>query len=164
MIARDAHVVGFPESAAEQARRRGAQGEALMIPLSRSWAYAHIRMSSASKFPVEGLARFFRALGDETRVRIVALLTHGELCVCHVEAALEISQPTASRQLAILKHAGVVSARRDGSWIHYRLADQLDEGRKAQLRALIRHFSARDVLKRDVERLLKTRGPGACRD
>jgi ArsR family transcriptional regulator len=55
----------------------------------------------------------FRALGDETRIRIVALLAHGELCVCHLDKALDLGQPNASRQLSILKHAGIVESRRE---------------------------------------------------
>ena len=54
------------------------------------------------------MARLFKALGDETRLRIVALLSHGELCVCHIEAALTLTQPTASRHLGVLRATGVV--------------------------------------------------------
>jgi ArsR family transcriptional regulator len=108
------------------------------------------------------LALFFRVLGDETRVRIVALLAHGELCVCHVQEALGLSQPNASRHLTVLKHAGVVRSRRVGTWIHYALAPQLDEHRKRQLRALIAIFSGQQILRRDVNRLLKAKGPNAC--
>jgi ArsR family transcriptional regulator len=107
--------------------------------------------------------RLFKALGDETRMRIVALLAHGDLCVCHVEAALSLSQPTASRHLAVLRTAGVVEARREGTWVYYGLAPQLDGLARAQLKALVAAFSKQDVLKRDVEHLLATRGPSACR-
>lgn len=108
------------------------------------------------------LASFFKALGDETRVRIVALLAHGELCGCHFEHALELPQSTVSRQLKVLKTAGIVSARRDGTWMHYRLAEQADPERKIQLEGLIRSFGRRPDLKNDVKRLVRTRGPGKC--
>ena len=65
---------------------------------------------------VRSLSRLFRALSDETRLRIVALLTHGELCVCHLESALALSQSNASRQLGVLRAAGVVDNRRDVSY------------------------------------------------
>jgi ArsR family transcriptional regulator len=117
----------------------------------------------ASKLPVRPVSRLFKALGDETRLRIVALLAHGELCVCHVQEALSLTQPNASRQLGILKNAGVVEARRGGSWTYYRLAAQLDDQCRTQLRALQRAFAGQAVLRKDVERLLRTRGPGACR-
>jgi ArsR family transcriptional regulator, arsenate/arsenite/antimonite-responsive transcriptional repressor len=111
---------------------------------------------------VRPVSRFFKALGDETRLRIVALLTHGELCVCHVQEALGLSQPNVSRHLAILRSAGIVEDRRDRNWVHYRLSSQADPECKRQLRELMRGFAKREVLRRDVERLLKSRGPGAC--
>lgn len=118
--------------------------------------------TTAASLEVRAAARLFKALGDETRLRIVALLSHGELCVCHLEGALDLSQPTASRQLAVLKNAGVVDARREGNWVYYRLADQVDPHCERQLRSLIRGFADQKALARDVERLLKSRGPGAC--
>lgn len=112
---------------------------------------------------LRGLSRMMKALGDETRLRIVALLSHGELCVCHIEGALGLTQPTASRHLSVLRAAGVVDDQRKGTWVYYTMADQLDPDCKSVLRALVGSFAKRDVLKRDVERLLKTRGPNACK-
>lgn len=104
------------------------------------------------------MARLFRALGDETRVRIIALLTHGELCVCHIETALGLPQPTASRQLSTLRAAGVVTRRREGSWIYYRLADQSDDECRRVIVA-IKNFAAQKTLRKDLDRLRKTTGP-----
>jgi ArsR family transcriptional regulator len=109
------------------------------------------------------LTKLLKALADETRLRIVALLAHGELCVCHVESGLDIPQPTASRHLAVLRHAGVVEARRDGSWIHYRLAVQADPASERVLQALVSEFGRADVLATDVQRLRETKGPTSCR-
>ncbi len=73
------------------------------------------------------LVSLYQALADETRLRILAILADlpggpgGELCVCHIHASLGVSQPTASRHLAYLRKAGLVEARRDGVWMHYRL-------------------------------------------
>ncbi|HLM43787.1 MAG TPA: metalloregulator ArsR/SmtB family transcription factor, partial [Myxococcaceae bacterium] len=76
-------------------------------------------MSAAvSTLDVRQASRFFKALGDETRLRIVALLSHGELCVCHFASALGLNQSTTSRQLSVLRAAGVVEARREGSWVY----------------------------------------------
>jgi ArsR family transcriptional regulator len=105
------------------------------------------------------LSRIFKALGDETRLRMVALLAHGELCVCHIERALELSQPNASRQLAVLKNAGLVDTRREGNWIHYRLAPQADPDAKRLLGALIAVFSKRAELQRNYERVTQCCGP-----
>jgi len=117
----------------------------------------------AATLNVRPITRLFRALGDETRLRIVALLAHGELCVCHIETALSLSQPSASRQLGILRTAEVVETRREGSWIYYRLAPQADRECRAILRTLARSFGAEEQLRKDVERLVTVKGPGACR-
>ena len=120
-------------------------------------------MVNAAKLEVKPVSRLFKALGDETRLRIVALLSHGELCVCHLQDALGLSQSNVSRHLAVLRAAGVVEDRRDGTWVYYRLVSQSHPDCERQLRELVKSFGHRDVLRVDVERLLKTRGPGACR-
>jgi ArsR family transcriptional regulator len=119
----------------------------------------HMHSTALSVRPV---AQLFKALGDDARLRIVALLSHGELCVCHLQEALRLTQPTASRHLAVLRSAGVVEASRKGSWVYYRLADQEDDARKRQLRAVVREFARQNTLREDVERLVRVRGPGAC--
>jgi ArsR family transcriptional regulator len=68
------------------------------------------------------LAEVYRALADETRLRILALLRDGEVCVCHLQGSLRLPQPTISRHLAYLRKSRLVEARRDGVWMHYRLA------------------------------------------
>jgi len=112
---------------------------------------------------VRSLTKLFRALGDETRLRIVALLSHGELCVCHIETALELSQPNVSRQLGILRAAGIVDARRDGSWMYYSLAPQEHEQVKSMLDHLVASFGAEKAIRSDVVKLRKSCGPDACR-
>jgi ArsR family transcriptional regulator len=119
-------------------------------------------MSSAA-LDVRSFSRLFKALADETRLRIVALLSHGELCVCHLEEALRLSQPKVSRHLATLRAAGVVEDRRDGTWVYYRLLPQPDADCERQLRALVRTFAKRSILRRDLERLVKVRGPESCK-
>ena len=118
--------------------------------------------AAAPDLEVRSISRFFRALGDETRLRIVALLSHGELCVCHFQEALGASQPNVSRHLAVLRAAGIVEDRRKGSWVYYRLLPQENEDRERHLRALVRSFAGQDVLRRDIQRLVKICGPGAC--
>lgn len=67
------------------------------------------------------LLSVFKALSDETRLRIVKLLENGELCVCHIVAAVDMSQSKISFHLKILKEAGLVKDWREGKWMHYRL-------------------------------------------
>jgi ArsR family transcriptional regulator len=72
------------------------------------------------------LERTFKALADQTRLRIIALLSGGEVCVCDIQAALGIPQPRTSRHLAYLRRVGLVADRKDGLWVHYRLANPED--------------------------------------
>jgi len=68
-------------------------------------------------------SRFFKALGDETRLRILKLLETRELCVCEVMVALDLTQPTASHHLGLLESAGFVKARKEGKWVFYSIAN-----------------------------------------
>jgi ArsR family transcriptional regulator len=120
-------------------------------------------IEDANEVGVRPLTKLFRALGDETRLRIVALLSHGELCVCHLETALDLSQPNVSRQLGILRAAGVVDARRDGSWMYYSLAPQEHEAVKAMIDQVARLFGAKHAIRSDHAKLKKSCGPGACK-
>jgi ArsR family transcriptional regulator, arsenate/arsenite/antimonite-responsive transcriptional repressor len=83
-----------------------------------AWAYT----LSRPRNELVGLEAAFKALGDTTRLRIAHLLDGGEVCVCHVHEALGLSQPKVSRHLAYLRRAGLVTTRREGRWIYYRLS------------------------------------------
>ncbi len=96
-------------------------------------------------------------------MRIIALLVHGELCVCHVESALGLNQPNCSRQLGILKSAGIVDSRRDGTWVYYRITEQETASVTSVLDVLTRTFGAERALRADHARLKKTCGPVACK-
>ena len=74
----------------------------------------------------DSLDTFFKALADPTRLRLIRLLGDQELCVCSCVELLNTSQPKISRHLAYLKRAGLVAARRDGKWTHYRIIDPPD--------------------------------------
>ena len=76
--------------------------------------------------PIDQLETVFKALADRTRLRILALLGNNEVCVCHIHDSLGLPQPTVSRHLAYLRRSGLVSARRDGVWMHYRVSQSLD--------------------------------------
>jgi ArsR family transcriptional regulator, arsenate/arsenite/antimonite-responsive transcriptional repressor len=72
---------------------------------------------------MQDLLNIFKALSDETRLRILKLLEYGELCVCDIVAALDMIQPKVSFHLSALKGAGLLRDRRQGRWTHYRLDD-----------------------------------------
>ena len=67
------------------------------------------------------LELFFRALADRTRLRLINLIGDDEVCVCFLVEIIGVNQPKISRHLAYLRRAGIVAARRDGKWMHYRL-------------------------------------------
>src|SRR2546426_9441890 len=69
----------------------------------------------------------FKALADNTRLRLISLMGDSEVCVCFFVAILKTSQPKISRHLAYLRRAGIVAARRVGKWMHYRLTEPPDE-------------------------------------
>jgi ArsR family transcriptional regulator len=74
---------------------------------------------------IDELEDVFKALADKTRLRILALLGNNEVCVCHLHDTLGLPQPTVSRHLAYLRRSGLVSARRDGVWMHYQVSRSL---------------------------------------
>jgi ArsR family transcriptional regulator len=81
--------------------------------------------------------RFFLALADATRLRILNLLSRGEVCVAHFSEVLGESQPKVSRHLAYLRGAGLVSTRRDGKWIFYKLDWPASDGLAVVLSGLL---------------------------
>jgi ArsR family transcriptional regulator len=104
------------------------------------------------------LETFFKALADSTRLRILGLLLTGEVCVCHIHESLKIPQPKASRHLAYLRKSGLVEARRDGLWMHYRLADLPDPVLQT-LGETVRHaLTHLDAVHRDADQLQKRTG------
>jgi ArsR family transcriptional regulator len=93
----------------------------------------------------------FKALSDETRLRILKLLEHGELCVCDIVAALDTIQPKVSFHLSTLKEAGLIKDRKQGKWIHYR-PDESDMFRRFLLLSTLERI-AEESVRQDRERL-----------
>ncbi len=107
--------------------------------------------------------RIFRALSDRTRLRILNLLQAGELCVCHLVAVLDAPQPTVSRHLAYLRKAALVTARKEGLWMHYRLAPARSKSHEMLLACLAQCFREEAVFAKDYERL-QGRVRSGCRE
>ena len=76
--------------------------------------------------PLTAAARLFAALSDPTRLRLLLALREGELCACQLIGLVGLAPSTVSKHLTLLREAGLVAARKDGRWVHYRLADRLD--------------------------------------
>ena len=107
----------------------------------------------------------FKALGDETRLRILNLLSEREVCVCEIVDVLKLGQSKISRHLAALKHAGLVECRRDGMWVFYQLTPARNDMHRQILDWLVamRHQIAES--RRDLQRLGELAGePQRCSD
>jgi ArsR family transcriptional regulator len=102
------------------------------------------------------LSRLFSALADPTRLRLLHLMRDGEICVCFLHGVLRTNQPKTSRHLAYLRKAGLVEARRDGKWMHYRIRKQ--EGKLQQILTQTLDQVRKEALaKKDAQRLSKIR-------
>jgi ArsR family transcriptional regulator len=104
------------------------------------------------KYPLE---RLFRALADPTRLRLINLIAEQEVCVCHFVEVLNAPQPKISRHLAYLRRAGIVAARRDGKWMHYRLVLPSDVHAAAIMKTTVDSLKRNAELRRDFHRLNK---------
>lgn len=100
------------------------------------------------------LELFFSALADKTRLRLLNLLRDGEVCVCFFAGTLDTNNPKISRHLSYLKRASLVSARRDGKWMHYRLTPPSDGAAADVFEATMKMLENDPEMKRDRERLI----------
>jgi ArsR family transcriptional regulator len=98
------------------------------------------------------LSLFFAALADESRLRLLYLMKEGEICVCYLQGVLQTNQPKISRHLAYLKKAGLVEARRDGKWMHYRLK-KLETRLEKILLETLNGLENQISIKKDAQRL-----------
>jgi len=103
--------------------------------------------------PSFSLDVLFRALADPTRLRLLNLIGDREICVCYFVEILGMSQPKISRHLAYLRRAGIVTARREGKWVHYRLSIPKDETAAAILKQTVKYLGMKPEMQRDVARL-----------
>jgi ArsR family transcriptional regulator len=98
---------------------------------------------------------FFAALADRTRLRLINLMAMGEICVCFFVETLAEGQPKVSRHLAYLRRAGLVAARRDGKWMHYRLAEPADDRAARVFREVLAWLADEPGMRRDRRSLAK---------
>ena len=109
-----------------------------------------VRASKAVDLP-----QFFAALADPTRLRLLNLMSGREVCVCFFVEILRQSQPKISRHLAYLRQAGIVAARREGKWMHYRIEHPVDERAASILDATLQSLTADRSMQADLARLSK---------
>jgi len=109
-------------------------------------------MKASKSFDV---ALLFRALADHTRLRLLNLMGDDEVCVCFLVEALGVTQPKISRHLAYLRRAGIVTARREGKWMHYRLEKPQDPHALAILSAVDASFKSNPRMQVDRTKLVR---------
>ncbi len=95
----------------------------------------------------------FQALADRTRLRLLSLMRGGEVCVCLFVEALQLPQPTISRHLAYLREAGLITGRREGKWIHYRIAEPMHPAAAQVLTDTLRWLEDDAQIQQDYRRL-----------
>jgi ArsR family transcriptional regulator len=125
------------------------------------YAYADLNIKELDD--MEQLAQFFKALSDETRLRMIVLLTQGELCVCDLMFVLDEPQSKVSRHLAYLKHSGLTNSKRAGVWMHYSLKDPADNVYRAQVDFLKGQLAHLPQFRMDREKLLELKKQGGCK-
>ena len=101
------------------------------------------------------MAPVLRALSERVRLRILNLIGDTELCVCFFVEALQLPQPTISRHLSYLRREGLVTARRDGLWMHYRVISPHDINAAKVLHSALEWCAQQPDMKRDRQRLGK---------
>lgn len=74
--------------------------------------------------------KFFKSLGEENRLRILALLLHGDMCVCEIEESLKMTQSNVSRHLTALKSSGILESYKKAQWAYYKISDKFKEENK----------------------------------
>ena len=108
--------------------------------------------------------KVMKALSDPNRVKIIKMLQHKVMCVCEIQAALRIAQPSVSKHLKILEEAGLVTFRKDGMWVNYQLADGSASPYAANLSGSLRHWLEDDSeVAEIIEKLSRIRREDICK-
>jgi len=104
-------------------------------------------------FIMVSMQTFFIALADKTRRRILNLIREQEICVCFLTEVLDVSQPKISRHLAYLRNAEIVTARRDGKWMYYRIVQPEDFYARQILQDTLDWLASQERMQKDYEKL-----------
>jgi ArsR family transcriptional regulator, arsenate/arsenite/antimonite-responsive transcriptional repressor len=112
-----------------------------------------MRMKNQAPDTLDESIELFKAFADPVRLRLLNLLTEGEVCVCHLHEAMELPQSTVSRHLAYLRKRRLVVGRKEGLWVHYRLAKPGGELHRNLIGCIGACSKEVDTLKQDRQRL-----------
>ena len=108
------------------------------------------------------MVNIFKALSDETRLRILALVWDDELCVCEIEGGLHLTQSNVSRHLTVLKNAGILTSCKQAQWAYYKKNDTFCNENAELCEYLIRQWNALPTCRADKERLSRCKAQNMC--
>jgi ArsR family transcriptional regulator len=111
---------------------------------------------------MEDITQIYKALSEQMRLRILLLLTQGELCVCDIMAVLEEPQSKVSRHIAYLKNSGLVQGKRVGTWMHYHIKDDLDMLPAAHVEFLKQQLADLDWVRADLKKMKEVQEKKLC--
>lgn len=104
----------------------------------------------------------FKALSEESRLRILGLLMQGEMCVCEIEACLEMTQSNASRHLTVLKNAGIVSSTKKAQWSYYKIDEEFRKDNRELLSYISKKIALLPGYQSDIEQMQKCKCSDLC--
>jgi len=102
---------------------------------------------------IKQYSKLFKALSDETRLRIIVLLTERELCVCQMEEALDLSQVKVSRHLTVLRYSGLVKNRQEGIWVYYSLTKPKNEIEEGLFKSFKKYLYKDEYFANDISKM-----------
>jgi len=108
------------------------------------------------------LVEIFKAIGDETRIRILALVWDGDMCVCEIEKSLNLTQSNASRHLTVLKNAGILSSFKKAQWTYYQLNEKFKSDNNILWEYLQQKLKGTLEFQADSERCKKCKEQNLC--
>gem|GEM_PF-121383 len=118
----------------------------------------------AGWFPMKDFIKVMKALSDPNRVKIIKMLQHKTMCVCEMREALDVSQPTVSKNLKILEEAGIVDFKKEGLWVDYHLTDGSKSPYAASLLGNLRHWLENEAeVKELIEKIPRIRREEVCK-
>lgn len=108
------------------------------------------------------LIKIFKALSDKNRLRIVKMLHERELCVCEITEVLNLAVSTVSKHLAILKDANIISDRKDGRWVNYKINNRANIDLKNILQIVSRNLTNHELIQIDLNKVIKADREELC--
>jgi ArsR family transcriptional regulator len=108
------------------------------------------------------VTEIFKALSDETRLRILSLLWNGEMCVCEIEKSLNLTQSNASRHLSALKNAQILSSFKQAQWTYYKLNENFFENNRELYEYLCSRLKTLPDFQADLEQMKTCKAENLC--